>query len=321
MIHVAGLTKRYGRTLAVDGVSFDVRAKEIVGFLGPNGAGKSTTLRVLAGFLAPTAGKVTIDGFDVVDEPLRAKRRMGYMPETVPLYPEMRVTEYLTFRAELKGVARADRKKWVDDAMEKSRIGDVAGTLIGHLSKGYRQRVGLADALVARPPILVLDEPTAGLDPNQIRDVRRVLRELGREHAVLVSTHILSEVEATCDRVLVLGKGKLLAQGPTAEIRSMRVAQTVEVTARGDADRAREAAAGAAGVAKAELRATREDGVVVLGCTFEASADRGAAAEALVDALVAAGIKVRELRPMGGGLEEVFAELTRSAPAESEAAS
>jgi ABC-2 type transport system ATP-binding protein len=292
-----------------------VRAREVVGFLGPNGAGKSTTLRILAGFLGRTSGEVTIAGFDIDDEPIEAKKRVGYMAETVPLYPEMRVVEYLRFRAELKRVPRRARAGRVGDAMEKAHVSDVAGVLIGHLSKGYRQRVGLADALVADPPILILDEPTSGLDPNQIRDVRSVVRELGRDHAVLLSTHILSEVEATCDRVLVLGRGKLLAAGPTAEIRSQGRTRSVDVLVRGDRAEALRVAAGVAGVAAAESdesdAAAGERGATALRCTFAGDVDPGECSERLVDALVGAGLKVRELRPSGGGLEEVFAELTR----------
>ena len=311
MIHVANLTKRYDRTLAVDGVSFDVRAKEVVGFLGPNGAGKSTTLRILAGFLGRTSGDVTIAGFDVDDDPIEAKMRVGYMAETVPLYPEMRVVEYLRFRAELKRVPRTARAAYVGDAMEKARVSDVADTLIGHLSKGYRQRVGLADALVAKPPILILDEPTAGLDPNQIREVRTVVRELGREHAVLLSTHILGEVEATCDRVLVLGRGKLLAEGLTATIRSMASSRTLEVIARGDREAALALARAVPGVTNVDARShDSADGVIVFSCAFATDADLGACSERLTDALVSGGVKVREVRRQGGGLEEVFASLT-----------
>ena len=198
MVSVQHLVKRYGARLAVDDLSFTVPKGEVVGFLGPNGAGKSTTLRILAGFLGATSGQVSVDGHDVKDDSFEARRLLGYMPEAVPLYLEMRVAEYLAFRAELKGVARGARRASVDAAMEKANVTDVANVLIGSLSKGYRQRVGLADALVAKPPLLILDEPTAGLDPNQIVEVRDVISALGKEHTVLLSTHILSEVEASC---------------------------------------------------------------------------------------------------------------------------
>lgn len=312
-IHVEKLTKRYGAAAAVDDVSFDVHAREVVGFLGPNGAGKSTTLRIIAGFLGRSSGTVTVAGFDVEDQALEAKKRLGYMPEMVPLYPEMRVSEYLRFRAELKGVARASRSSAVDDSMQAARIVDVADMLIGRLSKGYRQRVGLADALVAKPPVIVLDEPTAGLDPNQIRDVREVIKALGREHAVLVSTHILSEVEATCDRVLLLGKGKLLAQGTLDEMRALRQRRaSLEIVARGEREVALRAVRECPSIESAA--AENEDaGVLVMASTLAEGVDPGVASEEVVEALARAGVKVREIRPRGDALEDVFAELTRTA--------
>ena len=221
MIDVRHLTKRYGERTAVNDLSFSVERGEVVGFLGPNGAGKSTTLRMLTGFLEPSAGEVRIAGFDAKKQPLEVKRSVGYMPEAVPLYLEMRVVEYLRYRAELKGVPRRDRKQNVDKALELANVADVRGRIIGQLSKGYRQRVGLADALVADPPLLILDEPTAGLDPNQIRQVRDLVRSLGREKTVLLSTHILPEVEAICGRVIILDRGRLVSSGRPEELRSV----------------------------------------------------------------------------------------------------
>jgi ABC-2 type transport system ATP-binding protein len=314
VIDVSHLTRRYGAHTAVDDVSFHVGAREVVGFLGPNGAGKSSTLRILAGFLGPTSGKVTIAGHDVVDDSLEARRAVGYMPEGVPLYPEMRVVEYLRFRAELKGVARGQRAGHVEDAMTRAGVVDVASKPIGHLSKGYRQRVGLADALVARPPILVLDEPTAGLDPNQIREVRELVRELGREHTVILSTHILSEVEACATRVLLIHRGKLVAEGPTGDIGAMRGARSIAVEVSGDAAVAEAALRGVEGVAGVS-RAGGERGASRLVATFGSGVDdTGAAAERCVAALVARGIGVREVRSRGGSLEDVFAALTAGSP-------
>src|SRR5437773_1851990 len=212
MIQVEHLVKDYGTVVAVNDVSFEVGRGEVVGFLGPNGAGKSTTLRIIAGFLGPTSGRVRIDGLDVLDDAIRARRGIGYMPEAAPLYPEMRVSEYLRFRAELKGVGRRDRTTAVGRAMDMAGVTEMSKTVIGHLSKGYRQRVGLADALVAKPPMLILDEPTAGLDPNQIREVRALVKELGKDHTIFLSTHILPEVEATCARAIVIDRGKLVAE-------------------------------------------------------------------------------------------------------------
>jgi len=321
LIAVSHLVKRYGAELAVDDVSFEVGKGEVVGFLGPNGAGKSTTLRILAGFLGPTSGKVTVAGHDVVDEPLEARRSIGYMPEGVPLYPEMRVVEYLRFRAELKRVPRTARATWVDDAMRRAGVVDVAHRQIGHLSKGYRQRVGLADAIVAKPPIVVLDEPTAGLDPNQIRQARTLVRELGREHTVVLSTHILGEVEACATRVLLIHRGRLVAEGPTDRIRAMRNATAVELTVRGDGD-------GAARVLSSidpiwELsRVGSGDDMCRLRVQFPStlSVDECAAAtERCVAALVGAAIGVREVHAVGGSLEDVFAALTASDGSSAEA--
>jgi ABC-2 type transport system ATP-binding protein len=334
LISVSRLSRRYGAHIAVDDVSFEVGKGEVVGFLGPNGAGKSTTLRILAGFLAPTGGTVRIGGHDVVADSVGARRCVGYLPETAPLYPEMRVVEFLRFRAELKRVPRPLRRSSIDDAMAKAGVLDVAHKRIAHLSKGYRQRVGLADAIVARPPIVILDEPTAGLDPNQIREARQLVRELGREHTVVLSTHILSEVEACATRVLLIHRGKLLAEGPTATIRSMRAASAIELVVRGDAtaaertlravDRvARVARAGpdAKGTdANTDVRTPdRREGtdantdVSRLRVTFAKELpdlERGRVIEACVAALVAAGLGVREARAAEGTLEDVFAALT-----------
>src|SRR5438105_11732882 len=219
-IHVSKLTKYYGDYPAVRDVSFDVPAGRIVGFLGPNGAGKTTTMRILAGFLTATSGKATIDGIDVFWEPVEARKRIGYMPENCPLYPEMRVTEYLHFRAGIKGWHGRRRRQRIDYVVKRCWLEDVRRQLIGTLSKGYRQRVGLADTLLADPPVLILDEPTAGLDPSQIRASRDLIRELGQQHTILLSTHILPEVEMTCDRVIIINRGHLAASGMLEEMKS-----------------------------------------------------------------------------------------------------
>jgi ABC-2 type transport system ATP-binding protein len=214
MIHVEHLTKYYGEYAAVRDVSFDVKEGLVVGFLGPNGAGKSTTMRILAGYLTATSGTVSIAGLDVFWNPVEVRKRIGYMPESCPLYPEMRVEEYLKFRAGLKGVYGSKRRSRLDYVLRRCWLSDVRRQLIGTLSKGYRQRVGLADALIAEPDVLILDEPTAGLDPAQIRETRGLIRELGKEHTVLLSTHILSEVERTCDRVIIISKGQVVLNRP-----------------------------------------------------------------------------------------------------------
>jgi ABC-2 type transport system ATP-binding protein len=313
LITVSHLTKRYGAHLAVDDVSFEVARGDVLGFLGPNGAGKSTTLRILAGFLGPTGGKVTIAGHDVVTSSFEARRSIGYMPESVPLYPEMRVVEYLRFRADLKRVPRTRRRAYVDDAMRKAGVLDVAHRRIGHLSKGYRQRVGLADAIVARPPIVILDEPTAGLDPNQIRDTRALVRELGRDHTVVLSTHILGEVEACATRVLLIHQGKLVAEGPTDRIRSMRGSSAVEIVVRGDPSAAKTVLAGVDGIGDVSIAQTSDETTrlrMEIAKTLGLAA-RADATERCVAALVAAGFGVREVHADGGSLEDVFASLTR----------
>src|SRR5262249_17255320 len=212
MIEVESLTKRYGRKTAVDGVAFSVKKGEILGFLGPNGAGKTTTMRILTCYLPATEGTARVAGHDVFEEPLEVKRRVGYIPETPPLYPDMNVTDFLMFVAKIKGVPAAERKAKLDDAIEKCRVEDVRHTLIGRLSKGYRQRVGLAQATLHNPEVLILDEPTAGLDPKQIIETRELIRSLGGEHTIVLSTHILPEVSMTCGRVVIINKGKVVGE-------------------------------------------------------------------------------------------------------------
>ena len=222
MIHVSNLTKYYGDYAAVRNVSFDVPQGKVVGFLGPNGAGKSTTMRILAGYLTATSGSASIDGLDVFWDPVAVRRRIGYMPENCPLYPEMRVVEYLHFRAGIKGLHDQARLDRIDYVLGRCWLTGVRRQLIGTLSKGYRQRVGLADTLLADPPVLILDEPTAGLDPSQIRESRKLIRELGEEHTILLSTHILPEVEMTCDRVIIINRGEVMMESKLADLRGQR---------------------------------------------------------------------------------------------------
>jgi ABC-2 type transport system ATP-binding protein len=321
VIAVSHLVKRYGAHAAVDDISFQVGRGEVVGFLGPNGAGKTTTLRILAGFLGPTAGSVTVDGHDVVADALEARKSIGYMPEGVPLYPEMRVSEYLRFRAELKLVPRALRAAYVDEAIQKAGVSEVAHKRIAHLSKGYRQRVGLADAIVAKPPIVVLDEPTAGLDPNQIREARALVRELGREHTVVLSTHILGEVEACATRVVLIHRGKLVAEGPTEEIRAMRGAAGVDFVVRGAPSKVEGILGAVPGVAASAFVGLEGDAARVRVAFVKGTpGDRSLALERCVSALVAADLGVREVRAAGGSLEDVFAALTASVPVAGEGA-
>src|ERR1043165_494350 len=218
MIKVEGLTKRYARNIAVDNISFEVEKGQIVGFLGPNGAGKTTTMRVLTCFLPPTSGTASVAGFDVLDKPMEVKKRIGYLPESPPVYPEMEVVEYLTFVGKLKGISSADIARRGDEVMGRCAIGDVRNRLIGKLSKGYRQRVGLAQAIIHNPDVLILDEPTSGLDPKQIIEIRALLRQLAGEHTIILSTHILSEVEQSCEQVIIISQGKLVAIDSVANL-------------------------------------------------------------------------------------------------------
>jgi ABC-2 type transport system ATP-binding protein len=312
MIQVSGLTKDYGTVVAVRDLSFAVGSGEIVGFLGPNGAGKSTTLRVLAGFLGATSGRVRIAGHDIAEAPLAARRCLGYMPESAPLYPEMRVWEYLLFRARLKEVPRSAQKGAIGMAMDRAGVRHMAGTVIGHLSKGYRQRVALADALVNNPPLLILDEPTAGLDPNQIREVRALIKELGSDRTVLLSTHILSEVEATCERALVIDRGRLVAEGTIEELRARQKSSAWSVRVRDPQHAAAALVAGISGITLSSL--TRDDRAPdrsTLQLSLDRELDPEAAIEALVSALTAAGIGIHALVPETASLEQVFTALTR----------
>jgi ABC-2 type transport system ATP-binding protein len=312
VIEVKNLTKDYGTTVAVRDLSFSVDQGEIVGFLGPNGAGKSTTLRILAGFLGATSGEVRVAGFDVAKESLAARRALGYMPEAAPLHPELRVREYLEFRAALKRVPRRDRKSAVERALEQSAVTDVSETLIGHLSKGYRQRVALADALVGKPRLLILDEPTSGLDPNQILEVRKLIRELGKNHTILLSTHILSEVEVVCDRAIVIARGRLAGEGTLAELKARRRGRKLEIVVRGQEEGVRRALATVAGVAEIELEEPAEsDEAKRVTIDVHDDADPDGVAERSVSALVAAGFGVRAVARAAASLEDVFQELTR----------
>jgi ABC-2 type transport system ATP-binding protein len=312
MIEAERLTKDYGSVVAVRDVSFSVGTGEVVGFLGPNGAGKTTTLRMLAGFLGATSGSVKIAGFDVATQSLEARARLGYMPEAAPLYPELRVREYLAFRAALKRVPRRERKAAVARALEQAAVADVAETPIGQLSKGYRQRVALADALVASPPLLILDEPTAGLDPNQIIEVRRLIRELGKSHTILLSTHILPEVEAVCDRALVIARGRLVAEGSLAELKTRQKSRQSVIGASGDVKKLEAVLASVTGVERVSAAAGRDaGGATDFELQIAEDADPEATVERAVAALVAAGGGVRSVGPVRASLEEVFAELTR----------
>ena len=314
MIEVEGLTKDYGTVVAVREVSFSVGRGEVVGFLGPNGAGKSTTLRILAGFLGPSSGKVLIAGHDIGEASLAARAALGYMPEAAPLYPELKVREYLDFRARLKRVARGKRAAAVERAMQRTRVSDVSETTIGHLSKGYRQRVALADALVADPSLLILDEPTAGLDPNQVREVRALIKELSADKTVLLSTHILSEVEATCQRALVIDRGRLVAQGTLEELSRGRRSSDLLLVLRDPERRFIRLLGEQAGVVAVETLARGSlpsEDYARLRVTISASEAPLEVSGRLVRALVTAGVEVASAQQEQASLEQVFAALTQ----------
>ena len=320
MIEVRDLTKHYGSHEAVRGLTFDVPRGQICGFLGPNGAGKSTTLRMLTGFLAPTRGAISIGGVDAIEEPLEARKALGYMPEACPLYPEMRVGEYLRYRAALKAVPSGEIAGRVESSLKQASVSDVAHRIIGQLSKGYRQRVGLADALVADPPLLVLDEPTAGLDPNQIRQVRELITELAKNKTVLLSTHILPEVEALCDRVLIINRGKLVSEGEPGTLRGQIAGrQVIRLEGRG-ARGAFEDVLGALPQVKIidgpkALSGSGEHQIV----QARLEAEDPDAVEVVFGAIAKAGLTLRELRRQEASLEDVFADLTTDEPEEPDA--
>jgi ABC-2 type transport system ATP-binding protein len=307
VIEVQHLTKRYGRVTAVQDVSFRVERGEILGFLGPNGAGKTTTMRILTGFMPATDGKAVVAGFDVFDQPLEAKRRTGYLPETPPLYPDMTVAEYLTFVAKIKGVAPTERGNRVQVVMGRTRVLDMANRLCSRLSKGYRQRVGLAQALIHNPDVLILDEPTAGLDPKQIIETRELIKELAGDHTIVLSTHILPEVSQTCQRVVIINKGRVVAVDTPANLTDrLRGSETmyVQIDALGaDATGTLHRIGGVTRVVEAD----RRDGVV----GYEIESERGHdVRRELARSVVTNGWGLLELRPMRLSLEEIFLSLT-----------
>ena len=309
MIDVQDLTKDYGSRRAIDGITFKVERGEVLGFLGPNGAGKTTTMRIITGFMPPTRGTVSIAGFDIFRQSLEARRRIGYLPESVPLYTEMSVGGYLDFMAKIKGVPRAKRREQIDRAMEATRVQDRARQLIGKLSKGYRQRVGLSQALLGEPDVLILDEPTVGLDPRQITEVRDLIKEIGRDHAVILSTHILPEVSMVCSRVLIVDDGKEVAEDtPENLMRQLRGSEAVQVTVRGPRAAVMDAIRSVPGVLSVTLAGEGStDGVARYTVATDPGAD---VREELAKTLVDGGHGLIELRMAGVSLEDVFLRLT-----------
>src|SRR6202035_1100815 len=320
MITVQGLTKRYAHNTAVDQISFEVTKGQIVGFLGPNGAGKTTTMRMLTCFLTPSGGTATVAGFDILEQPFEVKKRIGYLPETPPVYPEMRIVEYLMFVGRLKGLTGSDLRSRVDYSCERCAIAEVRDKIIGKLSKGYRQRVGLAQAIIHNPDVLILDEPTAGLDPKQINETRDLIKSLAGDHTIILSTHILPEVSQTCEQVIIINKGKIVATDSVSNLQNRaRSGESVVVEVAGrngslDPTAVQRKLEQVVGVSRVIPKSDGQKRVI-----FEVEATktvRGDVARAVVES----GWDLNELRPAALSLEEIFLQLTGSeAPAEMEA--
>src|SRR3954469_9584388 len=312
MISAKDLTKRYARTTAVDQISFEVVKGQIVGFLGPNGAGKTTTMRMLTCFLPPSAGTAQVAGFDVLEQPLEVKKRIGYLPETPPIYPEMETAEYLKFVGKLKGLSGAKLQKRVDYVSERCAIGDVKKKLLGKLSKGYRQRVGLAQAIIHNPDVLILDEPTSGLDPKQINETRDLIKDLAGEHTIILSTHILPEVEQTCEQVVIIDKGKLVATDSVNNLQARaRGAESMVLEVGGrngnlEAVTVQQKLERVLGVSRVVCKRQVDSRAV-----FEIETQKGRLVRGdLARAIVESGWDLNELRPAAMSLEEVFLQLT-----------
>lgn len=319
MIKVENLTKRFADKVAVDNISFEVQEGEVLGFLGPNGAGKSTTMRILTCFIPATSGFAWVAGYDVFTDSLNVRKQIGYLPENVPLYLDMRVNEYLMFRAELKKVPRKERKSKIGESLERCGIVDVQNQIVGTLSKGYRQRVGLADALLHDPKILILDEPTIGLDPNQIRQIRQLIKELGEKHTILLSTHILPEVEMICGRVIIIDRGKLVANDTPANLLAkLKGGMAIHIQAKGPEKSIESALKSIAGVLNVESRAREGD---ARHFTLEVVKDRDVR-EDIFRTFVENNWLLLEMKRETVTLEEIFRQLTtkeETAPATEEA--
>lgn len=308
MIEVRHLSKRFGRTVAVDDVSFEVRKGEVLGFLGPNGAGKTTTMRILTCYLTPDSGSAAVAGYDVVNDSLEVRRRVGYLPENAPLYQDMDVVSYLEFVAEVRGIPREDRKRRIDSMVDVCGLESVVGRGVGELSKGFKQRVGLAQTLIHDPDFLVLDEPTTGLDPSQIIEIRELIKEIGKERTVILSTHILPEVEATCSRVIIINEGSLVASGTPEELHSAAGGEdTIHVSLRGNDADVRTALSRMRGVKSVTGAAPGPGGFTAYRVR---AVDGGDLGEMIFRAAVDNGWTLNELRRETMSLEDIFLRLT-----------
>lgn len=308
MIEVKGLTKKYGNKTAVENLSFRLDKDKIYGLLGPNGAGKSTTMNIMTGYLAASSGTVLIDGFDILREPYRAKKNIGYLPEIPPVYPDMTVKEYLFFAAELKGIAKKERKTVVFDVMEKTKVSDVADRLIKNLSKGYKQRIGLAQALTGYPDVIILDEPTVGLDPKQIMEMRELIKSLKAGRTIVLSSHILQEISAVCDHIMIISKGRLLASDRAENISSsIEGKKRIEITAKTKAEDVSGILSGVEGIERIENTEGTEEGTVKIVISSPAGVDLR---EKIFFAFAGASVPVLEMRSASDSLEDIYLTLT-----------
>lgn len=308
MIEISHLTKKYGTHVAVDDLNLTIEPGRIYGFLGPNGAGKSTTMNMITGYLGATEGIIKINGFDILAQPEDAKKCIGYLPELPPLYMDMTVEEYLLFAAELKKIPKEKRKPYVEDAMATTKITDMRGRLIKNLSKGYRQRVGLAQAVLGYPEVIILDEPTVGLDPKQIIEIRDLIQSLGKKHTVILSSHILSEVRAVCDYIFIISHGKLVASEETEElVERMSGGQVIELKLKAEEEKVREVFADAEHITAVETKELPEDGVTEVTVTAEKNKD---VREEIFHICAESDMPIMEMINGGKSLEDIFLELT-----------
>ena len=311
MIEVKGLTKQYGAHVAIDEINFSINEGEIVGFLGPNGAGKTTTMNIITGYIAPTKGEALINGVDIVEEPVKAKKNIGYLPDTPPVYGDMRVIEYLNFVADIKKV-RAGRKEMIKHVMEEVNIDDMGKRLVKNLSRGYRQRVGLAQAMIGQPKVIIMDEPTIGLDPKQIIEMREVVKRLGKKHTVILSSHIMQEVNAVCDRLLIINKGKIVAQGtPEGLARGLQKSGGIQVIVKGKKEDVVSALNEIPDIAKKEAKKGKEPGTTELTLTGGATSEMDIR-EAVFRCMAKNDFPILLMKPNELTLEEIFLSITAS---------
>lgn len=309
MIEVRNLVKKYGNHLAVDHLNFTVESGQIYGFLGPNGAGKSTTMNIMTGYLGATEGEVLINGHNILDEPEAAKHFIGYLPEMPPLYVDMKVREYLTFVAELKKIPKAEREEQIDKVIHMVQLGDVEERLIRNLSKGYKQRVGLAQAILGFPEIIILDEPTVGLDPKQIIEIRQLIRELAKEHTVILSSHILAEIQEVCDYIMIISKGHLVASDTPENLeKALSNQRQTELVAKGEMEKVQQILEGLEGIQKAEVTEGKEEGTTRVTFTSNPGTD---SKEELFYAFAEAKCPILQIVDSQTSLEDVFLELTK----------